>query len=378
MNKYTVLWIDDKHDTEAKTFKLLASNYGVKLDSYKSLNKGLEILEKKYLDYDAIILDGFFLENENDTPGTENIINTRKAIDRIEKLPKKIPYFLLSGLIDQNEDRGNALSTKRVYDRKSGDEQKELLKDLTFLAENQPEFLIKTKYSDILIICTDKYLGDDYLRELMEILKVVEGYTMPERYWNYLNDLRQIIESIFWSIGDHFLLPIELYSGEIDLGGTKKFLIKNDDKYKYWGNPDINNRNLTKLLTYTNEGSHIKNSLDNHYKLTNSRYNFLSLFFSLCEFIVWYKYLIDNNVGKYENKSKITTGTILKKTKENQNYGFLQWLESKKNNAFIHNKIMTNYELKEGDKLKCEVSEGSESFIVTRIFEINGLKTNEN
>ena len=62
---YKILWIDDEHEKLSST-KGRAKRNGIQLIPFKSLNSGMEELEKNYPTYDGVLLDAKFFENEKD------------------------------------------------------------------------------------------------------------------------------------------------------------------------------------------------------------------------------------------------------------------------------------------------------------------------
>lgn len=69
--KYNVLWIDDQHESLDAVHKT-ATDFDIKLWTYKSMNGGCGELEANLSKYDAVLLDAKFFENETDVPGTED------------------------------------------------------------------------------------------------------------------------------------------------------------------------------------------------------------------------------------------------------------------------------------------------------------------
>ena len=64
---YNILWIDDEHEN-LSGFLGRASVNGINLIPFKSLNGGMEELEKNYPFYDGVLLDAQIFENEDDEP----------------------------------------------------------------------------------------------------------------------------------------------------------------------------------------------------------------------------------------------------------------------------------------------------------------------
>ena len=90
---YNILWIDDEHETLMGT-KGRAKRNGINLIPFKSLNSGMDELEKNYPFYDGVIFDAKFFENEDDIKGTEDTYNVHRAKERLLQIKKKFEVFI--------------------------------------------------------------------------------------------------------------------------------------------------------------------------------------------------------------------------------------------------------------------------------------------
>jgi hypothetical protein len=102
MNRYQVLWIDD--DAE-KQDGFLDSAYlnGLDINYYKTSKLGMEELVSKMEQYDAVILDAMvYNESEDEKAALTGLFNSIKRINALSDR-KKIPYFIFSGYIDQDQ-----------------------------------------------------------------------------------------------------------------------------------------------------------------------------------------------------------------------------------------------------------------------------------
>ena len=93
-----VLWIDDEHENLA-TITMPAKVHKVNLVPFKSLNAGLEELEKNYSRYDGVLFDAKILEDEGDASGTESVDYVHLARNRVHALVphKKFGDFCVDG-----------------------------------------------------------------------------------------------------------------------------------------------------------------------------------------------------------------------------------------------------------------------------------------
>ena len=111
---YKILWIDDEH--EALTgFIGRAKRNRIKLIPFKSLNSGVNELEMNYPQYDGVLLDAKFFENENDQPGTEDTSASFRAKERILQLPKKFEIFVLSGQAEAYENNTYKMALSLIH-----------------------------------------------------------------------------------------------------------------------------------------------------------------------------------------------------------------------------------------------------------------------
>ena len=89
---YNILWIDDEHE-KLSGIKGRARRNGIILKPFKSLNSGIDELEKNYSLYDGVLLDAKCFENEDDSTGSEDTRFSIQAKDRILQIPKKLHVF---------------------------------------------------------------------------------------------------------------------------------------------------------------------------------------------------------------------------------------------------------------------------------------------
>ena len=112
---YNILWLDDEHEQLAGT-KGRAKRNGINLIPFKSLDGGISELERNYPNYDGVLLDAKFFENETDEAGSEDTFSSFRAKERILQLPKKFEIFVLTGQAEAYENIDN-LASKRELQR---------------------------------------------------------------------------------------------------------------------------------------------------------------------------------------------------------------------------------------------------------------------
>ena len=93
---YNVLWIDDQHESLTALHKT-ATDFGIQLWPFKSMNGGCDELNENLTKYDAVLLDAKFFENEDDVPGTEDTKWVHQTKEKIRDLDRTLSYFVLTG-----------------------------------------------------------------------------------------------------------------------------------------------------------------------------------------------------------------------------------------------------------------------------------------
>ena len=139
---YNILCIDDKHE-EMLGFKGNAKSEDILLKCFKSLNSGLEEIEKKYAEYDGILLDAKFLESDDDVSGTEDTKYVHKAKERFWNLPKKFEIFVLTGQAEAFDSDQFRNAFPNVYKKNNEVDVIRLFSDLKNAADRQRDTQIR-------------------------------------------------------------------------------------------------------------------------------------------------------------------------------------------------------------------------------------------
>src|SRR5690606_18643107 len=168
---YNILWIDDEHETLTGT-KGRAKRNGINLIPFKSLNSGMDELERNYPFYDGVLLDAKFFENEDDIKGTEDTYNVHRAKEQLLQLKKKFEIFVLTGQAEAYEDKTFKKSFTKVYKKGSDDEIDRLFVDIIKAASSQTDTQLRHSYRRVFDVCTEKYVGEYAGQDLLNLLKV--------------------------------------------------------------------------------------------------------------------------------------------------------------------------------------------------------------
>ncbi|SIQ92977.1 S1 domain-containing protein [Maribacter ulvicola] len=370
MNRYQVLWIDD--DAE-KQDGFLDSAYleGLDVNYYKTSKKGMEELVDKIEHYDAVILDAMvFNESEDENAALTGLFNSIKRINSLSDR-KKIPYFIFSGYIDQDEHASarEMLADETIF-MKSKDNAA-LFLAIKEEASKQPDTQIRHKYQRVFEVCTEKYIGENASIDLLSLFLNISHFNTE----NQFNTIRKIVEDIFIAFNKFQLLPNEFITPSIAINETSKFLSGKNHKGElftergYQHNEETHipvqiSTMLWNILSATQDGSH-RSKIDLHTKSLNTPYLFQSILYQLLDVIVWFKLHVDSNPKK-ENWFKInytkeeTISNIKKGEVINfhafKGFAFLE-PEDGTENVFIPPHLVTNHSLKETAIITAEIEE---------------------
>ena len=370
MNRYQVLWIDD--DAE-KQDGFLESAYlnGLDINYCKTSKQGVEELVSKIEQYDAVILDAMvYNESEDEKASLTGLFNSIKKINSLSER-KKIPYFIFSGYIDQDEHASarQMLADETIFIKsKDNDRLFQAIKDE---ANTQADTQIRHKYQRVFDVCTEKYIGENAGKDLLNLLLNLDNSNTD----NQFNTLRKIVEDIFISSNKFQLLPNEFITPTVALNESSKFLSGKNHKGELFAEkgyqhleethiPEQISTMLWNVLSVTQDGSH-RSKIDSHAKYLNTSFLFQSILYQLLDVIVWFKMHVDNN-PKTENWTKIEKpkqeieSNIKKGIVINFNiykgFAFLQ-PEDGTDNIFIPPHLITNHSLKDGDAITGEIEE---------------------
>jgi cold shock CspA family protein len=370
MNRYQVLWIDD--DAE-KQDGFLDSAYlnGLDINYYKTSKQGMEELISKIEQYDAVILDAMvYNESEDEKAALTGLFNSIKRINGLVER-KKIPYFIFSGYIDQDEHASarEMLADETIFIKSK--DNKALFQAIKEAADKQTDTQIRHKHQRVFDVCKEKYIGEAAGRDLLGLLLSVDSSTTE----NQFNSLRKIVEDIFMAFNKFQLLPNEFITPTVAINESSKFLSGKNHKGELFTEkgyqhleethiPEQISAMLWNILNSTQNGSH-RSTIDQHEKRLNTSYLIQSVLYQLLDVIVWFKIHIDSNPQKenwtkIDNKvqetiSNIKTGEVIN-LDVYKGFAFFK-PEDGTENVFIPPHLVTNHTLKETDVIIGEIEE---------------------
>ncbi|NGF56973.1 hypothetical protein G5B00_10645 [Parapedobacter sp. SGR-10] len=368
---YNILWIDDEHETLSGT-KGRAKRNGINLMPFKSLNSGMNELERNYPLYDGVLLDAKFFENEDDVKGSEDTYNVHRAKERLLQLKKKFEVFVLTGQAEAYEDKTFNKAFAKVYKKGSDEEIDRLFSDIKVAASNQEDTQIRHNYKCVFDVCTEKYIGELAGQDILNLLKVNDETNID----NHFNSIRKVVEDLFIAFNKYNLLPIEFVTPSVALNESSKFLAgKGSDGslFSEKGYQHLEETHLPKLIAFylrgilsvTQAGSH-RSDIDLYVKTIKTPFLLKSVFFQLLDVLAWFKMYVDGNPKAGNWVKVVETSTQVTKPKAELIHGKVININTQKGyaffkpdgigeNVFIPPHLVTNHSLEKDMSVKVEI-----------------------
>lgn len=369
---YNILWIDDEHETLTGT-KGRAKRNGINLIPFKSLNSGMDELERNYPFYDGVLLDAKFFENEDDLKGTEDTYNVHRAKERLLLLKKKFEVFVLTGQAEAYEDKTFKKAFTKVYKKGSDEEIDRLFSDIKVAAATQEDTQIRHSYKRVFDVCTEKYIGELAGQDILNLLKVNDETNID----NHFNAIRKVVEDLFIAFNKFNLLPAEFVKQGVALNESSKFLAgKGADGYLFSekGYQHLEETHIPKQIAYylrsilsvTQPAAH-RSEIDLFVKTIKTPFLFKSVFFQLLDVLAWFKMYVDSN-PKTENWVNVETAIEVTEPGAELIHGKVININPQKgfaffkpdtigDNIFIPPHLLANHSLTEGMPMQVEVEE---------------------
>lgn len=379
---YNVLWIDDEHEALSGT-KARAKRNGINLVPFKSLNGGMDELERNYPYYDGVLLDAKFFEDEDDKKGTEDTYNIHRAKERLLQLRKKFEVFVLTGQAEAYEDNTFKKSFTKIYKKGSDAEIDRLFSDIKQAASMQEDTQIRQSYRRVFDVCSEKYIGELAGQDILNLFKVTDETNNN----NHFTIVRKLVEDLFIAFNKFNLLPTEFVKPTVALNEGRKFLtgknyeniIVTEKGYQHLEGTHLPKQiafNLKCILAITQPGAH-RSEVDSFVSLVRTPFLLKSVFYQLLDVLIWFKMHVDShpkneNWEKIENDEEMTLISQLIQGKvininSLKGYAFFK-PDEMSNNVYIPPHLVTNHSLVAGMVIKVEI----EDYIYN---ETNELKT---
>lgn len=308
---YNILWIDDEHEGMGGLKQRAKNQEGINLVAFKSLNGGMDELERNYPFYDGVLLDAKFFENEGDSAGTEDTDNVHRAKERLLRLKKKFEVFVFTGQAEAFKDNTFNKAFKSVYKKGGSDESDRLFRDIKKAASFQPDTQLRQKHKRVFDVCTETYIGEYAGQDLLNLLKAEDELNIDHHF----NAVRKIVEDLFSTFNKFKLLPSEFVEPQIALNQSSIFLAgrkqHEDTNNVYKQNRHLEETHLPPQIVYylksilavAQSGSH-RSNIDKHVRDVKSPYLLKSVLYQLMDVLVWFKMYVDSN-PKIENWENI-------------------------------------------------------------------------
>lgn len=304
MRKYKVLWFDDEHQ-KLELIKEEAYLENIQMIGYSNAGQGIPELRNNYRYYDAVVLDGLFLNSEKQS-GTALSPTAFGEVARVlnELKAQKIilPCFVFSGQISFVKDKNDFVEVfkdtlfenGRVFDKSKDEDFKALLNEIRKAADANPERQIKVQHPQIFSIFDEGLLPDDVERQLLSLFKK-PIYDDHAELKAILTNIRSIQENIFVKLEGIRVLPKGLKFNQ-----KNTHLSGNKSPASHWAatTPEYQSvevENLQKWV-YLTCGTYIHHLDQVHYTGNIiSNYAVQSLFSGLLELLLWFKKVYKEN-----------------------------------------------------------------------------------
>lgn len=281
-------------DTESYGFELigLAAEYTIEITHYNNLQNAIEE-NPKLLDINFIILDAHCLiEEESTVPDFDFLPSALLDIETIQNnIGRKIPLCINTGYSE--EKKLNRYRDKIKIFNKTSDQEK-LFTYIIEVVKNDDEFQFKFEHSEVFELFELGLLSVEHKLELVEVYKTIKTSNSFDIKSTFRR-MRPIIEASLKKLKEHDtqLIPDGYFqTGEPNISGIIYYLS---------GKPKFNKDK--KMIEYYAEQifpEHITDSLDALYDITSKAamhdynkgitpYIVKSCFFSLLEYLVWFK-----------------------------------------------------------------------------------------
>ena len=195
MNNLKIFWIDDEFKKNSR-LRDYAAKQGLDLIGVRSIEE-INILEKKYWDFDAVLLDVNILPSIDSDENPSSVYGN-KAIKKINSIKeKKFPIVIYSGVAKtlEGEDSFKDYNNEyEVFDKNDRNGYKKCIEELIKLAKNQPLNQIKDRHKDFFEL-SNNLVPENCKNQILTILADKNG-----DYKAYLNTLRTVVEDGFFGV----------------------------------------------------------------------------------------------------------------------------------------------------------------------------------
>mgnify|MGYP006437669105 CR=1 FL=1 len=304
---YKVLWFDDEHETlEDIVEDCLLED--IQLIGYGNAKDGIKALYEDKYRFDAVLLDGMFFNDDNQSgdPNDSAFGEVAIALGNLKAEGIILPWFVYSGQKNFVKDKSKmielltkkAFANGKVFDKNLDEDFKELCLEIKKEADLQPITKAKHDNPDLIEIFEKGYLSQDEEEQLIQLIIKPLPKNKSE-IKEFLTNIRSIHESCLIKLesikvipdaNDKFSKINKQLSGNKQWDDTLKKLIPKTYEYQ---NPVIENLNAWIYFTC---GTYIHNLKQQHYAgYMISQYAIESLRTGLFEILLWFKKTYEEN-----------------------------------------------------------------------------------
>lgn len=283
---------------------------GFYVKAFESHEEGIEHLKQNLHSYVAVILDAKVKNKKDDTHA--NLIGLTASRDYLEKLNETqyLPYFIYTA----QPDGYDWVTFEQLYGDYyvKGTDNEQLFADIRDRIENKKEYILRRKYNVPFEVCTDRYIGDEAAKTLMNALVIMEYGPLPTNFEELLTPIRKVGERLFGGFNKLGFLPDEVLKGQGWINKSGSFLMGEHSSYRL-RNPILSpviSFLLRSFLAITQDVSHtdtpgtLKLKADAHLREFPTPYLYSVAVFQLLEILIWFKRFADENPDVAKNKSR--------------------------------------------------------------------------
>jgi len=353
--KLKVFWIDDKHE-ELEDIKFNASQAGLELVGFESLESGLKEIKLNYKDYDAVILDANFKKKDSSVVEDESGRLAFVAHTEIEKIDKNFKPFVLTAYT-KDPLFHQIFGEENIFKKNKPEKVEELFKTIKIWYNEQDEIKIREKYKEVFDIFDGDYLDSGIEFHLMSLLKNEGDF----------QEIRKSIELIFLSFAKKELLPYEFVTPSFSHNPTSKFLQGFDSWSKQkriekgfehlpgtWF-PPAKSKQLQFMLDISQPENHADTIPNEGFSADNkTNYKLQGTVNTLIDFILWVKFYFDLKPKKNNWKKIDCISGEINELFPEKKFGSISYEHNPK--LWFHFSNCDNYnDLKRGDKVEFRI-----------------------
>ncbi len=309
MKIYNILWFDDKYK-ELKQFQIDAEMEGITLIPFSSAEQGNIYLEENIDIIDGVLLDAIFFKSTSQVEGTEDLSALSDVWAKLNQLTyrKKLPRFIYSGQTRIETNSTFEQTYGAFYKKNSPSDRVKLFDEIKKQGDQLEDTQLRHQYQKVFDVCTEKYLGSDFSKKILLVIKSIEDESSLNNPADLLTPSRKIIETIFKKLSLVNLIPVSIIENRGWINGCSLFLSGRHNDFKHhkeFIHPTIAHE-FHRLLDVLQDGSHGEGQLslriDEYMKNSRSIFLYKSTVFQLFEIIIWFKNIMDENPDKEANK----------------------------------------------------------------------------